>query len=68
MTPPTLLEVDPIPGAMMNAQLADTLPYRLYIPWQTIGQPKYTRCNQRLATLVTEFALPLSICVRLLDF
>jgi hypothetical protein len=53
---------------MMNAQLADTLPYRLYIPWQTIGQPKYTRCNQRLATLVTEFALPLSICVRLLDF
>jgi hypothetical protein len=63
----TLLEVDTVPGAMVDAQLADTLPYRLNVPRQTIGQPKDARCNQGFATLITELALPLSVGIRLFD-
>jgi hypothetical protein len=39
---------------MVDAQLADTLPYRLNVPRQTIN----ARCNQGFATLITELALP----------
>jgi hypothetical protein len=48
---------------MVDAQLADTLPYRLNVPRQTIN----ARCNQGFATLITELALPLSVGISLFD-
>ncbi len=51
----------------MNAQLADSLSYRLNIPWQAIGEAENTRRNQRLGALISQLALPLPVRVRLFN-